>query len=229
MFGYEFDVQGEPNKANETKESEPKLQSSWFSGFSGILANVQDAAQQAVQIIKDDLIEIADAGQELAETTKNAVNMENIEAGLQEIDQALGNIENVAKSGISKLGVEITQGINSLFIAEADEPALKNMKSRTEALIHDAGLDRATYLEEIKDPILKTRFEQFKLRFDRVSHAGRIGSLLASQPKILKLKDELGMFINKYPALLPKRDFGSAISSQYPNYCWPKNKDKKSI
>ena len=193
MFGYEFEVGGETSTKEQQETNNSPLESSWFSGFSGLIDVVKDTAQQAVNIIKEDLIEIADAGQELAQSSGlSTVKYENIEAGLEELDQALGNFEKIAVTGISKLKDGLTDGISSLFVTESPQQ-LKNVTSRTDALIHAAGADRNTYLRPFENEMTRERFEKFKLDFDQVLFAGRISVLIDSQPEIPKLKNELGI------------------------------------
>ena len=192
MFSVDPEVETDHSSIQEQKSSIPSERSSWFTGW---VDTVKATAQKAVNVIRDDLIEIADAGQELVQSTGiTDIKYDDIEAKLGDIDRKLESIEKIAVNSLSKLGVEISQGINSLY-TEEESAKPKNMKSRTDALIYEAGTKRETFLESYEGTSILERYELFKGNFDQVLYAGRIANLIDTQPEVNTIKAELGKFI----------------------------------
>ena len=192
MFSVESEVETNHSSIQEQKSSISSEGSFWFTGW---VDTVKATAQKAVNVIRDDLIEIADAGQELVQSTGiTDIKYDDIEAKLGDIDRKLESIEKIAVNSLSKLGVEISQGINSLY-TEEESAKPKNMKSRTDALIYEAGTKRETFLESYEGTSILERYELFKGNFDQVLYAGRIANLIDTQPEVNTIKAELGKFI----------------------------------
>ena len=192
MFSVDPEVETDHSSIQEQKSSIPSERSSWFTGW---VDTVKATAQKAVNVIRDDLIEIADAGQELVQSTGiTDIKYDDIEAKLGDIDRKLESIEKIAVNSLSKLGVEISQGINALY-TEEESAKPKNLKSRTDALIYEAGTKRETFLESYEGTSIWERYELFKGNFDQVLYAGRIANLLDTQPEVNTIKAELGKLI----------------------------------
>jgi hypothetical protein len=129
MF-YEIDG-NEFEPSLEEKDAAKEKPLTWNPMFSwgDIVGAVKKTSEQVAAVIKEDLHEIAEAGQEFVRSTTEA--MEPVAAKVAETDfeskvgEYVGKAEKLTFGGISKLGTGIAMGLNSLFLAEEDPAKAK--------------------------------------------------------------------------------------------------------
>ncbi|KAJ2998918.1 hypothetical protein HDV02_003893 [Globomyces sp. JEL0801] len=185
---------------SEELESNNEPAPEWTTSWGNFLGSLKKTSEFIIETGKKDLAEIAhqasalledddDTQTETATTDGQSIDTGIVNETLQTIDDYAEKAEQLAFTGISKLGLGITTGLGTLFNATKQlSPTYTTNKSSTMA----AGLDENTFIvDPLQNENEAIRFKNFSETFDQIGHAGKIARLLDEQPEIKLLMKSL--------------------------------------